>query len=97
MRSKKGPEMNGRFKGVWPARPLLAGLALFALLVLVAVSCGGTAGEQRANEPVEDKPQAEAEKTQSGTDEEQAAADLENPSSGSESAPVVMIEYADFQ
>jgi hypothetical protein len=32
-----------------------------------------------------------------GTAEEQAEADLENPSLGSESASVVMTEYADYQ
>ena len=79
------------------APSLLAGLALSALLVLVFVSCGSTVGEQRADEPAENEPQAGAEKTQSGTDEEQAGMDLENPSLGSDSAPVVMTEYADYQ
>ena len=59
---------------------LLAGLALVALLA--AVSCGGTAGEQRAEG--------------SATDE-QAAADLEHPRLGEEGAPVVLVEYSDLQ
>ncbi|MDQ3999429.1 MAG: DsbA family protein [Actinomycetota bacterium] len=41
-------------------------------------------------ESAEDEPQA-------GEDEEQAGADLEHPSLGSEDAPVVLIEYADYQ
>ena len=91
-KDKQGPVMR-RFEGERPAPSLLAGLALFALLVLVAASCGGTAGEQRG----EKESQAGAEKTQSGTDKEQAVADLEDPSLGSENAPVVMVEYADYQ
>jgi hypothetical protein len=75
---------------------------LLVLLALVAVSCGGTAGEQRADgsaegEPAEDESQTGTEKSQSGPAEEQAEADLENPSLGSESASVVMTEYADYQ
>ena len=80
-----------------PVPSLFAGLALFALLVLVTVSCGGTAGEQHAQESADDEPQAGADKTQSSTDEEQAGVGLANPTLGSENAPVVMIEYADYQ
>lgn len=69
------------------AYPLLAGLAL---LVLVTVSCGGAAGEQRAEESAGEGPQA-------GSGEEQAAVDLDHPSLGDENAPVVLTEYADYQ
>lgn len=66
---------------------LLTGLAL---LVLATVSCGGAAGEQRAEEPTE-------EETQAGSGGEQATVDLEHPSMGDENAPVVLTEYADYQ
>ena len=61
--------------------PLLA--ALMLNVFVVAVSCGGAAGEQRAEEPA--------------GDEEQAAVDLGHPSLGDEGAPVVLTEYADYQ
>ena len=67
--------------------PLLAGLAL---LVLATVSCGGAAGEQRAEEPF-------GEESKVGSGGEQAAVDLEHPSRGNENAPVVLTEYADYQ
>ena len=97
----KGNLAAGQLKRGSPPS-LLASLVLLVLLVLVAVSCGGTAGEQRADgsaegESAEDEPQAGTEKTQAGTAEEQAEADLENPSLGSESASVVITEYADYQ
>jgi hypothetical protein len=95
LRKKENPTETGRSKETRATWPLLAGLVLSVLLV--AVSCGGMAGEQRADDPAEDEPQAGAEWTQSGPDEEQTGVDLENPSLGSESAPVVMIEYADYQ
>lgn len=62
---------------------LLAEFALFSLLIAsLAVSCGGTTVEQRAEIAAED-------------DDLQAT--VEHPSLGNESAPVVMTEYADFQ
>jgi hypothetical protein len=67
--------------------PLLAGLAL---LVLATVSCGGAAGEQRAEEP-------SGEESQAGSGGEQAAVDLGHPSMGDENAPIVLTEYADYQ
>ncbi len=100
MRKKESPPETRHSKETRAIWPLLAGLVLS--LLLVAVSCGGTAGEQRADgsaegEPAEDESQTGTEKSQSGTAEEQAEADLENPSLGSESASVVMTEYADYQ
>jgi protein-disulfide isomerase len=62
----------------------LAGLALFALLVGVAVVACGATGQQGS----EDDPSG---------DDEQATAALEHPSLGDEDAPVVMTEYADYQ
>ncbi len=93
---KKGPTKNGRFKGKRRASwPLLVGLALVALLA--AISCGGAAGEQRAEEPVEDEPQTPVDRAQVETKEPQAGADLGHPSLGQKNAPVLMIEYADYQ
>jgi len=64
-----------RRRSTWPP------LALVALLVgTFAISCGGS-GEQRAEAPAEDEPEAA----------------VEYPSLGDEGAPVNMTEYADFQ
>lgn len=95
MRKKESPTETGHAKETRATWPLLAGLVLSVLLA--AVSCGGATGEQRVAEPVEDESRAEVEKSQVETEETQASADLEHPSLGSESAPVVMIEYADYQ
>jgi len=87
LRKKGISAENGHFKENRPALLLLAGLALFT--VLAAVSCGGTVGEQqRAGGPAT---QASAEKPQ------EAGAGLGHPSLGDEDAPVVLIEYADYQ
>ena len=96
MREKKeGPTKKERFKGKnrvsWS---LLVGLALVTLLA--AVSCGSVAGEQRG-EPVEDDPQVPVDRAQVETEEPQAGADLGHPSLGERNAPVLMIEYADYQ
>ena len=96
MREKKeDPTKNGRFKGKVPAWPLLVGLVLVTLLT--AVSCGRTAGEQRAEEPIEDEPQTSVDRAQVETEEPQAGADLGHPSLGQKNAPVLMIEYSDYQ
>lgn len=86
-REKESLEIYAQPETGRSAWPLLAGLAL---LVLATVSCGGTVGEQRVEEPARDEPQA-------GSNEEQAAVDLEHPSLGDENAPVVLTEYADYQ
>lgn len=75
--------------------PLLAALVLIVLLA--AVSCGGVASEQRAKETAENE-QASVERSQAETEESQGAgADLVHPRLGEEEAPVVIIEYADYQ
>ena len=79
-RKKEGLLENGRFEVRRPAWPLFAALALVA--ILAAVSCGGTAGEQRAEGSATDA---------------RAAADLEHLSLGEEGAPVVLVEYSDLQ
>jgi protein-disulfide isomerase len=57
------------------------GLTLVTLLA--AVSCAGTAKEERTEDPAGNGPHA-------GTD-------LDHPSLGDEDAPVALIEYADYQ
>ncbi len=103
-KEKEAPAEQGWFKGKRPAWSLLVLVLLVVLVGTMVVSCSGTAGERRAADPVEDESQVEVEKSQSGaeksqveTEEPQARAALENPSLGSENAPVVMIEYADYQ
>ncbi len=93
MRREKGssPAEHGRSERKSPVWPLLAGLVLVALL---AVSCGGGAGKQSAEDP---GPQASADRSRAEMEESQAGANLEHPSLGDEDAPVFMIEYADFQ
>ncbi len=87
-----------RSRGRKAAWPLLTSLGLVTLLVFVA-ACGGGAESQRAEEePAAEETQATAEKSQGASEEARnTGADLENPSLGDENAPVVMIEYADYQ
>jgi hypothetical protein len=92
-KKKEGPAENGRFEGKGPVWSFLAGLTLITLLA--AVSCG-TGGEQRAEGPVRGE-QASVDEPQAETEEPQVGADLEDPGLGSEDAPVVLIEYADYQ
>lgn len=81
---EESPVVNCRVEKKRPAWRIVAGLALLALLVgVAAISCGGAAGQQNSKKTSGDEPQA--------------AADLEHPSLGDESAPVVMTEYADYQ
>jgi hypothetical protein len=84
-KGKEGTAENGRFEGNKPAWPLLAGLALVALLATLSCSAAGERGEG---------PAAGASR---GGEEPQARADLGHPALGSENAAVVLIEYADFQ
>jgi len=78
--------------------PLLTSLGLVTLLVFIA-ACGGGAESQHAEkEPAAEETQATAENSQVASEEARnTGADLENPSLGDENAPVVMIEYADYQ
>ncbi len=62
---------------------------MVALLVFIsACGSGGGAESQRAEEKSE---------VASAETQEAAGADLGNPSLGDEDAPVVMVEYADYQ
>jgi hypothetical protein len=77
-----------RFKRRRVVRLLLASLGLVALLVFIS-ACGGGAGSQRAEE--------EPSKEVASVETREAGADLGSPSVGDEDAPVVMMEYADYQ
>jgi hypothetical protein len=73
---------TGSILPVHRRRSIWMSLALVALLIgTLAVSCGS--GEQRAEVPAGDEPEA--------------AVDIEQPSLGDKGAPVVITEYADFQ
>ncbi len=89
-------ERSKRRRAAWP---LLASLGLVALLAFIPACGGGDAGNQSAEEePAIEETQATAEKSEvtSGETREESA-DLGNPSLGDEDAPVVLIEYADYQ
>lgn len=84
-----------RFKRRRAVRPLLASLGLVALLVLIPACGGGGAGDQSAEEePAQGETQATAQKSEEA---QEAGTALGNPSLGDENAPVVLIEYADYQ
>ncbi len=94
-RRKANPMKNRWFKGRSLAWPLLPMLALVTLLA--AISCGSEVGTQGEEGPTADE-QASADKSRVETEEPQeAATDLGHPSLGEEGAPVLMIEYADYQ
>ncbi len=97
-----------RFKRRRAVRLLLASLGLVALLVFMSAcgSGGGTEGQRAEEEPAEEEARTTAGETQAAVEEsevasaetqEAAGADLGNPSLGDEDAPVLMVEYADYQ
>ena len=91
--------VEGRSKRRRAVRPLLASLGLVALLAIIPACGGGGAGSQRAEEePAKEEAQATVQKSEVASEETgEADMDLRNPSLGDEDAPVVMIEYADYQ
>jgi len=96
-----------RFKRRRAVRLLLASLGLVALLVFISACGSGGGGSQRAEEePSKEEAQTTAGETQAAVEksevasaetQEEAGADLGNPSLGDEDAPVLMVEYADYQ
>ncbi len=89
-------------------RPLLASLGLVALLVFISAcgSGGGAESQRTEEEPAEEEARTTAGETQAAVEksevasaetQEAAGADLGNPSLGDEDAPVLMVEYADYQ
>jgi len=102
---RRGFDLRGALGSSQTVRALVA---LVALLVFIsACGSGGGAESQRAEEePAEEKAQTTAGETQAAVEksevasaetQEAAGADLGNPSLGDEDAPVVMVEYADYQ
>ena len=85
-------------RGAWRAWPLFVGLPLIVALAVAAVlfSGGGersqSAGQEQAPQPAEEEPSEDG-----GREAARGAAELGRPSLGSEDAPVLMIEYGDFQ
>ncbi len=90
----------GKEKGAKRAWPLFVGLPLIILIAVAAVAFSGT--KERASQPSSD--QAPGEKGSAGqpsqAEKEQASGgkrELGHPALGEEGAPVVMIEYGDYQ
>ncbi len=93
-----------RFKRRRAVRLLLASLGLMALLVFIS-ACGGAGSQRAEEEPSKEEAentnaeaQASVEKSEVASAEtRETGTDLGSPSLGDEDAPVVMMEYADYQ
>ena len=92
-----GKEKSAGAKRAWP---LFVGLPLIILIAVAAVAFSGA--EERAPQPAGGQPSGE--KSSAGqpsqADKEQASGgkpELGHPALGEEGAPVVMIEYGDYQ
>ena len=90
-RGNRGSARNGRTEEKKPTWPLLMRLVLVTLLAgATAVSCGGGATGQQGGQDTAKNGGPEV--ASQGT-----AVDLDDPYLGDVGAPVVLIEYADFQ
>ncbi len=89
-------ERSRRRRAGWP---LLASLGLVALLAFISACGGGGAGSQGGKEePAKEETQATVNNSEVASEEtSQAGTDLGTPSLGDANAPVVMLEYADYQ
>jgi hypothetical protein len=88
---------GGGTKRLWP---LFVGLPLIIALALAAVLLSGERSQPTAREHQPQSAQKEDQPAGFGAEREEASqngAELGHPSLGSEDAPVVMIEYGDFQ
>jgi protein-disulfide isomerase len=86
-------------RGVGRAWPLLVGLPLILAVAVAAVIFSG-GGERPGLAEQEQPPQPAEEEQPSGSGREEASrggAELGHPARGSADAPVVMVEYGDFQ
>jgi hypothetical protein len=92
--SKTNKNSGGGAGRLWP---LFVGLPLILAVAVAAVLLSGgerpqSAGQERPPQP------AEEERSSAGSEEaSRGDAELGHPSVGSADAPVVMIEYGDFQ
>jgi hypothetical protein len=82
-------EAGGGVKRAWP---LFVGLPLIAALAVAAVLLSG-----ERSQPAGQEQPPQSEEQPGGEQASRGGAELGHPSLGSESAPVVMIEYGDFQ
>ncbi len=92
--SETNKKVEGGAKRAWP---LFVGLPLIIAVALAAVLLSGERSQPAGQEQ---PPQPAEEEQPPGDGREEASrggADLGHPSLGSEDAPVVMIEYGDFQ
>ena len=92
-----GKEKSAGAKRAWP---LFVGLPLIILIAVAAVAFSGT--KERATQPGSDQASGEKESSEqpSQAEREQASGGdrkLGHPALGEEGAPVVMIEYGDYQ
>ena len=90
----------GKEKGASRAWPLFVGLPLIILIAVAAVAFSG--GKERASQPSSGQPSGEkvsAEQPSQAGREQASGGDrkLGHPALGEEGAPVVMIEYGDYQ
>jgi len=90
--SETNKKAGGGAKRLWP---LFVGLPLIIALAVAAVLLSGDrsqpAGQEQPPQSAEERPFA------GGEEASQSDAELEHPALGSTDAPVVMIEYGDFQ
>jgi hypothetical protein len=92
--SETNKEAGGGAKRAWP---LLVGLPLILAVAVAAVLLSG-GGERSQPTAQEQQPQPEEQPSGSGGEETSGGgAELGHPSLGDAAAPVVMIEYGDFQ
>ena len=92
-----GKEESAGAKRAWP---LSVGLPLIILIAVAAVAFSGT--KERASQPAGGQPPGEkgsAEQPSQAGKEQASGGDNElgHPALGEEGAPVVMIEYGDYQ
>lgn len=79
-----------RKKSVWP---LVIGLPLIAVIAAAAIFFSST-GEEGAEPPSEESPAPSEESLEEASGD---ASDLGHPAIGDEDAPVVMVEFSDYQ
>jgi hypothetical protein len=91
--SETNKNSGGGARRLWP---LFVGLPLILAVAVAAVLLSGGRSQPPGQEP---RPAEEERQVRSGGGEQasRGGAELGHPSLGSQDAPVVMIEYGDFQ